>query len=125
MIRVDFAVVRGKINKKSENSEIVEYYAVKKENKMKYLRVIENRIQQREEIGNMQDFHEVIAESAERTLKRKCIKNSYANKRPRPVWFTRQIEEEIKKRKNINRKRRYAALDEKDCSRNTTPRRIK
>ena len=39
---------------------------------------------------------------------------SYANKRPRPVWFTRQIEEEIKKRKNINRRRRYAALDEKE-----------
>ena len=43
-------------NKKSENSEIVEYYAVKKENKMKYLRVIENRIQQREEIGKGKTF---------------------------------------------------------------------
>ena len=62
----------------------------------------------------MQDFHELIAESAERTLKRKCIRKSYANKRPRPVWFTRQIEEEIKKRRNINRKRRYATLDEKE-----------
>ena len=29
MIRVDFAVEHGKTNKKSENSEIVEYYAVK------------------------------------------------------------------------------------------------
>ena len=43
-IRVDFAVDHGKINKKSENSEIVEYNAVKKENKMNYMREIENPI---------------------------------------------------------------------------------
>ena len=30
------------------------------------------------------------------------------------MWLTRQIEEEIKKRKNTNRKRRYAAFDEKE-----------
>ena len=51
-----------------EDSEIVEHFAVKKENKMKYLMEIENRIQQREEIGDTEDFHEMIAESAERTL---------------------------------------------------------
>ena len=113
MIRVDFAVEHKKINK-SENSEIVEYFAVKGENKVKYLREIENCIQQGEEIENMQDFHELIVESAEKILKRKCIRKNYANKRPRPVWFTRQIEEEIKKRKSINRKRRYATLDERE-----------
>ena len=88
--------------------EYIEYYSVGEENKVKFIENIEKAVTlQGGGVDCMAVFHGVVVENAVRFLKR--MNNE---KTPRPIWLTSEIELEIKKRKNINRRKRYAGPGE-------------
>ena len=60
----------------------------------------------------MEDFHDIIVENANVVLKRRFEKRMNIERTPRPIWFTAEIETEIKKRRSINRRKRYARPEE-------------
>ena len=71
-------------------------------------------------------FHGVVVENTDWILKRKFEKRMNNEKTHRPIWLTTEIESEIKKRRNINRRKRYTGLENSElCSLSIWTRRIR
>ena len=94
-------------------TEESEYFKVSDDLKEEFIKSLERKV--RMSIGHELTLHEMITATAEENLKRKKkLRTNTSTLEQEAVWMTDEIKEEIKKRKLINREKRYLEGDEKE-----------
>lgn len=93
--------------KKGKERDIVEYFSVRDEMQKEFISNVERRIDETHSI-DMDKFEEIIIETANNTLKKKCIRKTNIMGQQDPIWFTKDMKDGIKLRQYYNRMRRNA-----------------
>ena len=115
-VTIDVNRKKNNFDKKCEK-QIIEYYKLNSEElKSRFLNKLEEDINENKHLqqNTMQDLDRAIKENAEKILKKTIIRRSKVEneKAVEPIWFNADIAEKIKKRREYNRKKRYAETNE-------------
>ena len=102
--------VSQKNSSKTKNREIIEYFNTKDDQRDTFLTEFLNSVGS--ENINMEKFDDILGGCAERTLKKRFIKIFKENNKPEAVWFTTEMKDSIKLRRQYNRLVRNANNDE-------------
>ena len=91
-------------NQASNKKEIVEYLCVNDSVKDSFIQDVEKWINDRKEPQSLSEFEIALKETANKTLKRTYVKKFNSKmKYEDPVWFSKEIKENIKLRKKYNK----------------------
>ena len=111
LIKATFAF-KDKSKKRHKRSEKIEYYCVKEENKIDFIGALEDKISGNGEL-NMLTFENILKQCADDLLKKSFLKKvDKVTDSADPVWFTKEIEDNIKERKRYNRLARNSENEE-------------
>ena len=100
-----------KKNKLKDQPKYYEYISVKDELKANFIQNLERKIEEESEIEDMEEFEKLISGAVVERLQRKILRKETIDGRPDPIWFTKEIKEEIKLRRFYNRKMRNAGTE--------------
>ena len=102
ILKADFKLRMGTTTGTKLLQENTNYYSVGEELKGNFIDVLESRLRRGEDLEDMEQFEKIVKESMDNNLKRSYIKRRKKGKLD-PVWFTKEIRENIKLRKQYNR----------------------
>lgn len=108
LLTVTLKIQTGSVNFRKGKVTRKPYLKTDEDSLEKFSVELEKRLVMRE-VENMEDLNGLMKEVAEKTLKgvyQRRVNEKYSIKEP--PWITKEIREEIKKRKDINRKKRNA-----------------
>lgn len=101
----DHCLLEVRFNVKTVNDnrlkrrELVEYYSVVEDKRPTFVEGMEQLLLERNGVDSMEEFDKCMKTSAENRIKKVYQKRINKNDKIQPVWFTREIKEEIKLRK--------------------------
>ena len=95
--------------------EEYEYFKTDEESLKEYRKEIRNMLN-REEVNKVEEFDRVVEVAANKKLKTKCRRKKIDTEKVKiePKWINENIREEIRKRKRLNRQKRYLVGEEKE-----------
>ena len=103
--------IKEKKNNWKAPPKYFEYISVKEELKANFIQNLESKIEEENEIKDMEEFEKLIGRAVVERLQRKILKKEPKDGRPEPIWLTKEIKEEIKSRRFYNRKMRNARTE--------------
>lgn len=92
---------RNEKDNRLKKTEMVEYYSVAEDKKNMYLEGMEQIIIEKNGIESMEDFDGCMKMIAEHKIKKVYQKRTNRSNKIQPVWFTREMKDEIKKEKKL------------------------
>ena len=113
LLEVEFAIT-NRTNQEAHDRKLVEYYKVN-DDRLKRDFISKVLVDINREINiDIQGIEKIIMSNANTVLKRKYVVCKKGEGQQEPVWLTREIKSEIRKRREYNRMKRRGSPEERD-----------